>query len=290
MGFEDLNNKPIRFEPLQEPSHRGHPNADEALVLVPIVPAGYLTPFELPVQGSQIANILRNESCNMSLDQARELVNLLTPQLSADPGGMAQLFYRTWQKYDPTVGQTVEWQLQMSSSLYDPDVVFAARLEPARVLVSETISLSNDYVTTCLAHFGQDNTPENLFLRLAPGASLSFTSGFLVTHSMQLLNSEARLSDDWSFFGSVCVFFDRATGENRYSLPRFPTGVSRDPQKSSRSEAAIFGIRDKETRWDVAIFNCSDCVKISNTGTVPLKVRITSSEHQISSGEHEFTI
>jgi hypothetical protein len=105
MEFEDPQSG-IRYEQLRLKGEKK--TGEERSLVLPIFPPRFLVPFELPVEGSKIANLLRNKNQELSLDKAIELVSRLTPLLSRDPGGIQQLFDRTWQIFDSFVNQTVE--------------------------------------------------------------------------------------------------------------------------------------------------------------------------------------
>lgn len=287
MKFEDPNNE-IRREQLRP---EGEKKTDQAYsVVVPILPSEFLVPFELPVEGSKIANLLRNTNQELPLDKAIELVCRLTPFLSQDPGGALQLFDRTWQIFDSSLNQTVQWRLQMSSSLYDPDIVIRCSIKPYRILVSDTIRLSSEQVTEKIGAFSDLKAHPSLVLRLAPGAALTFDQTFLAGHSVSFRNSEARLADDWSFFASVEVFHNSALGCQQVALPYFGEIYLDQSRPSNQGALAIFGILEKEGRWHATVSKHSDSIEISNTGSIPLKVRIAPGPHKLEFGDRAFAI
>lgn len=281
-GFEHQLNR-IRFVPLELDDTKGT-QGEETLVLVPVLPASLLTPFELTVEGSQIANTLRNKQ-DISLEEARDLVAHLVPQLR-DPGGMVRLFARGWQVYDKNLGHRIEWLLEMNISFYDPDIVTACSFRPHRLLIERYVELSSDLLAAWNRNFDIPPASDELRLRLKPRAQVLFDKSFLESHSLRVaLALPGCPSQDSSYYHSVPVFHDLTAGNNYFSVSKvLPTHL--DKGRSSKEQSFVYGISrldGKDIRWDLMISKQGgDRISITNTGNQSLKVLVTSGPYEES--------
>lgn len=255
--------------------------------LVPILSGDSLAHYELPIAGSQIVNVLRNESLDISLEQARVLVSQLTSLLSPDPTGAAKLFSRCWQEFDPALNSNVEWLLNVASSLYNPDVVFECSLTPYRLLIDRDHSLSDRDMTAWLEKVGSQTSWSELLLRMAPGAGISFNKTLMDKYHLMIAMSESDPLLDWSFCRSVSVFRDLGDKSNYFMLSGREIAIDKD--KSDWDSSTVFSMeRTREgvdVRWETTISDERTDLKIQNTGNAPLKVAVVLGQYQAEPGK-----
>jgi hypothetical protein len=301
-GYDD-HKREIKFEELKFDDTKGSPGA-ESHMMIPIIPAELLAPFELPIEGSQIANVLRNQEADISLERALELVEKLSPMLRPEMQGMVKIFERFWQIDHPALKQPIEWLLVMSSSFYDPDIVTHCTLNPYRLLVNGQLELSNEFINTCLDTFKPYQEETKLLLRLDPGAGISFPEAFLAAYSLKIAMSDPSPSNDTSFCDNVSVFRDTISGLSSFSVPS-RGGIDFDERRSTFYDTALYGTIRQPTRgtspegaplrWDVLLSlirnDATDGrIAIKNNGEIPLKVLIRPGPHQKFGNETQLRI